>query len=112
MAGQSTGWFPVARATDVGTTPGPGGEVSAFPPRCPHRLVPLATATVVDGTLRCPYHGWRFDAEGRCADIPSLGTDGTPPPRADLPVPWAVEERHGGVWLPPRGGETPGAPAA
>ena len=24
-----------------------------------------------------------------------------PPPRADLPVPWAVEERHGWVWLAP-----------
>jgi phenylpropionate dioxygenase-like ring-hydroxylating dioxygenase large terminal subunit len=114
--GTSTSWFPVARATDVGTTPvpvgvageayvvvrlRPGGEVSAFPARCPHRLVPLAAATVVAGTLQCPYHGWRFDAEGRCAEIPSLGADGTPPPRADLLVPWGVEERHGWVWLAP-----------
>jgi phenylpropionate dioxygenase-like ring-hydroxylating dioxygenase large terminal subunit len=112
----STGWFPVARAADVGTTPmpvgaggrafvvvrlRPGGEVSAFPARCPHRLVPLATASVTDGRLQCAYHGWRFDAEGRCVDIPSLGADGTPPPRADLPMPWAVEERHGWVWLAP-----------
>src|SRR3954469_9075502 len=112
----STGWFPVARAADVGTTPVPvgaggepyvvvrlreGGEVSAFPSRCPHRLVPLAAGTVVDGTLQCPYHGWRFDAEGRCAEIPSLGEHGATPPRADLPVPWAVDERHGWVWLAP-----------
>ena len=54
------GWFPVARAAEVGTTPvpvgaggrayvvvrlRPGGEVSAFPARCPHRLVPLAAGT-------------------------------------------------------------------
>jgi phenylpropionate dioxygenase-like ring-hydroxylating dioxygenase large terminal subunit len=112
----STGWFAVARGTEVGTTPKPvgaggqafvvvrlrpGGEVSAFPARCPHRLVPLAAGTVVEGRLQCPYHGWRFDAEGRCVDIPSLGADGTPPPRADLPVPWAVEERHGWIWLAP-----------
>ncbi|HEX2075320.1 MAG TPA: Rieske (2Fe-2S) protein [Geodermatophilus sp.] len=112
----STGWFPVARAAEVGTTPvpvgadgrayvvlrlRPGGEVSAFPARCPHRLVPLAAGTVVEGRLQCPYHGWRFDAEGRCVAIPSLGPDGTPPPRADLPVPWAVEERHGWIWLAP-----------
>src|SRR4051812_44903469 len=116
MASTSTGWFPVARGPEVGTTPvpvgaggkafvvvrlRPGGEVSAFPSRCPHRLVPLAAATVTDGRLQCPYHGWRFDAEGRCVDIPSLGTHGTPPPRADLPVPWAVEERHGWIWLAP-----------
>jgi phenylpropionate dioxygenase-like ring-hydroxylating dioxygenase large terminal subunit len=112
----STGWFPVARAAEVGTTPlpvgaggrafvvvrlRPGGEVSAFPSRCPHRLVPLTAATVTDGRLRCGYHGWQFDADGRCVEIPSLGAGGTPPPRADLPVPWAVEEHHGWVWLAP-----------
>ncbi|SHF57597.1 Rieske 2Fe-2S domain-containing protein [Geodermatophilus nigrescens] len=113
---RSAGWFPVARAAEVGTTPvpvgaggrswvvvrlRPGAEVSAFPARCPHRLVPLAAATVVEGRLQCPYHGWRFDGDGRCVDVPSLGPDGSAPPRADLAVPWAVEERHGWVWLAP-----------
>lgn len=106
----------MARAPDVGTTPvpvgaggrafvvvrlRPGGAVSAFPSRCPHRLVPLAAASVVEGRLQCPYHGWRYDDEGRCVDVPSLGPDGTPPPRADLTLPWAVEERHGWIWLAP-----------
>src|SRR3954451_22586937 len=124
-------WFTVARSADVGTTPlpvgaagqawvvvrlRPGAEVSAFPARCPHRLGPLgagprvrrphrlrprAAGTVVDDWLQCPCHGWQFDPEGRCVEIPSLGPDGTPPPRADLAVPWAVEERAGWVWLPP-----------
>ena len=130
-----TGWFPVARAAEVGTTPvpvgagesayvvvrlRPGGEVSAFPARCPHRLVPLAAGTVSAGRLQCPAHGWRFDGDGRCVDVPSLGTTGTPPPRADLAMPWAVEERHGWIWLaperttaplPPRPAASP-APAA
>ena len=112
----TTGWFPVARAAEVGTTPvpvgaagqayvvvrlRPGGEVSAFPARCPHRLVPLAAGAVVDGRLHCPAHGWRFDGDGRCVDIPSLGEHGAPPPRADLSMPWAVEERHGWIWLAP-----------
>ena len=112
----ATGWFPVARSAQVGTTPlpvgaggqayvvvrlRPGAEVTALPARCPHRLVPLAQATVVDGQVQCPYHGWRFDAEGRCQEIPSLGPAGTPPPRADLATPWAVEERDGWVWLAP-----------
>src|SRR3954468_2103298 len=112
----TTGWFPVARSTDVGTRPlpvgaggqayvvvrlRPGAEVSAFPARCPHRLVPLAGGSVAEGRLQCPAHGWRFDGEGRCVDIPSLGQHGSPPPRADLAMPWAVEERHGWVWLAP-----------
>src|SRR4051794_10327292 len=116
LAQSTSAWFPVARAPDVGTTPvpvgaagqsyvvvrlRPDGEVSAFPARCPHRLVPLAAGTVVDGRLQCPYHGWQFDAEGRCASIPSLGPEGIPPPRADLHGPWAVEERGGWVWLAP-----------
>ncbi|WP_346621060.1 Rieske 2Fe-2S domain-containing protein [Blastococcus montanus] len=115
-AASPTGWFPVAPAAQVGTTPvpvgadgrayvivrlRPGGEVTAFPARCPHRAVPLAAATVVDGRLECARHGWRFDADGRCTTAPSLGPAGTPPPRADLPLPWAVEERHGWVWLAP-----------
>ena len=124
----ATGWFPVARAAEIGTTPipvaaggrpyvvvrlRPGGEVSAFPARCPHRLAPLTTATVVDGRLQCPAHGWRFDSDGRCADIPSLGPDGSPPPRADLRVPWAVEERYGWVWIAPeRASSSPTRPVA
>lgn len=111
-----SGWYAVAPATEVGTTPVPvtaggrawvvvrlrgGGEVSAFPARCPHRLAPLAAGRVTGGRLECPFHGWRFDGEGRCAAIPSLGADGAPPPRADLAVPWAVEERHGWIWIAP-----------
>jgi phenylpropionate dioxygenase-like ring-hydroxylating dioxygenase large terminal subunit len=125
------GWYPVARSAEIGTTPvtvgasgrayvvvrlRPGAEVTAFSARCPHRLVPLTAASVVDGRLQCSYHGWQFDAEGRCVEIPSLGDDGSPPPRADLAAPWAVEERHGWVWLapertpvqvPPRPGQEP-----
>lgn len=111
-----TGWFPVARSADVGSTPvqvgagdrpwvvvrlRPGGEVTAVSPRCPHRLAPLTGATVVDGLLECSRHGWRFTADGRCRDIPALGPDTVPPPRADLTAPWAVEERDGWVWIAP-----------
>src|SRR3954469_12139545 len=114
--GTSSGWYPVARSAEVGTTPlpvgaagrayvvvrlHPGDEVTALSARCPHRLVPLATAAVGAGRLQGPYHGWQFNAEGRCVQIPSLGADGTPPPRADLSGPWAVEERDGWVWLAP-----------
>ena len=38
---------------------------------CPHRLAPLSEGRVEpDGTLMCAYHGWRFDADGKCVSIP------------------------------------------
>jgi nitrite reductase/ring-hydroxylating ferredoxin subunit len=38
-----------------------GGELLAHPTRCPHWLGPLEEAPVEDGSLRCPWHGYRFD---------------------------------------------------
>src|SRR4051794_34502369 len=111
-----TGWFPVVRAADVGTTPvpvsaggdayvvvrlRPGGEVNAFPARCPHRLVPLAAGSVADGRLRCPAHGWRFDGEGRCVEIPSLREHRAATPRAHPPVPRAGAGGPRWVAVPP-----------
>ena len=55
----------------------------AFADRCPHRLAPLSAGTVVGDTLQCGYHGWCFDAEGACTDIPAIGgSDRIPPARA------------------------------
>src|SRR3954470_11264130 len=42
---------------------------------CPHRAAPLSAGTIRDGTVECPYHGWRFGADGVCAHIPSLLQD-------------------------------------
>ncbi|EIE25056.1 hypothetical protein COCSUDRAFT_46572 [Coccomyxa subellipsoidea C-169] len=43
-----------------------------FQDKCPHRLAPLSEGRIEpsDGTLMCSYHGWRFDGEGKCTDIP------------------------------------------
>jgi nitrite reductase/ring-hydroxylating ferredoxin subunit len=46
-----------------------GGELVAHATRCPHRLGPLGDAPIEDGCLRCPWHGYRFDARtGASAD--------------------------------------------
>ena len=38
---------------------------------CPHRLVPLSEGRINDiGQLECPYHGWSFDGNGQCWQIP------------------------------------------
>ncbi len=37
---------------------------------CPHRGADLAFARHEGDGLRCPFHGWKFDATGRCLDTP------------------------------------------
>jgi phenylpropionate dioxygenase-like ring-hydroxylating dioxygenase large terminal subunit len=86
MEGLKRCWFPILRATDLSTRPipvrvlgvplvlfrGANGEPSLLEDRCPHRLVPLSLGRVEKGELRCAYHGWTFDSEGKCTDVPSL----------------------------------------
>jgi phenylpropionate dioxygenase-like ring-hydroxylating dioxygenase large terminal subunit len=55
----------------------PGGELVALRDICPHRAAPLSAGRFVreaDGaqSVECPYHGWRFGADGGCRAIPSL----------------------------------------
>jgi phthalate 4,5-dioxygenase len=38
---------------------------------CPHRNADLAFGRLEDGGLRCPFHGWLFDAAGNCIDTPA-----------------------------------------
>jgi phthalate 4,5-dioxygenase oxygenase subunit len=42
---------------------------------CSHRRVSLWFGRNEDCGLRCPYHGWKFDVEGNCVDIPSEPED-------------------------------------
>jgi len=38
-----------------------GGKVCAVENKCPHFGLPLARGQVANGTIRCPWHGSRFD---------------------------------------------------
>ena len=38
---------------------------------CPHRGADLAFARHEGDGVRCPFHGWKFDASGRCLDTPA-----------------------------------------
>ena len=43
------------------------GKLVAHATVCPHTLGPLGTATVTDGIIECPWHGFRFDiTTGKC----------------------------------------------
>jgi 5,5'-dehydrodivanillate O-demethylase len=44
--------------------------------RCPHRSASLAYGRVDAEGIRCPYHGWKFDASGKCLQQPAEPPDG------------------------------------
>jgi phenylpropionate dioxygenase-like ring-hydroxylating dioxygenase large terminal subunit len=55
----------------------PQGRLFALKDICPHRAAPLSAGRFQaepGGTesVECPYHGWRFGADGACVAIPSL----------------------------------------
>ena len=49
------------------------GPVFALEDRCAHRQVPLSKGLVNGCAIRCGYHGWTYDASGKCVDVPYLG---------------------------------------
>jgi len=53
---------------------GQDGKIFALRDICPHRAAPLSAGKVLDdGTVECPYHGWRFGQDdGQCSHIPAI----------------------------------------
>src|SRR3954453_15173476 len=49
-----------------------GGTAHALRDLCIHRGTALSLGRVVEDQLMCPYHGWRYGADGRCTHIPQL----------------------------------------
>ena len=58
------------------------------------------SALLIDDSLTCPWHGWRFDHRGRCTYLPP-GQRAPAPVRRGAPVLklWAVREDHGTIFL-------------
>jgi nitrite reductase/ring-hydroxylating ferredoxin subunit len=81
-----TGWVPLALSQDIvpGTAAGAiaggaeialwrdsAGQAHAWEDRCPHRGMKMSFGFVRKDRLTCLYHGWEYDAEGRCRYIPA-----------------------------------------
>ena len=47
------------------------GQVGIFVQACPHRGASMFFGRNEEAGLRCVYHGWKFDLEGNCVDMPS-----------------------------------------
>lgn len=101
-------WFPVARLQDLDGDRPVGGAllgkrvvvyrsssgVIAALDRCPHRGAQLSLGRIREGTLECPYHGWRWNQTGACALVPSQPEVHSNATLEVLPV----QERFGLVW--------------
>ncbi|MGQ0544397.1 MAG: Rieske 2Fe-2S domain-containing protein, partial [Betaproteobacteria bacterium] len=101
-------WHPVGLSPDAGRTPRKvqaiGEELILFRdgagrpglvyPRCAHRGTSLYYGKVEERGIRCCYHGWLYDVEGRCLEQPCEEGGGSRRDRVRQPW-YAVEERYG-----------------
>lgn len=121
-AAVAAGWHPLALAAEVGGKPlarilmgeplllfAGSDRPIVLRDRCPHRAMPLSLGRIREGTVVCPYHGWRFGAGGRCIEVPGSATV---PDVAASALPVMI--RAGLVWttLSASPAAFPGLPAA
>jgi nitrite reductase/ring-hydroxylating ferredoxin subunit len=71
------------------------GQVAVMDARCTHLGADLGCGTVVGETIQCPFHHWRYGADGVCTSIPHAAQI---PAFARLQT-YPVTERHGSVFF-------------
>jgi phenylpropionate dioxygenase-like ring-hydroxylating dioxygenase large terminal subunit len=104
-------WHPVAISGELGGRPqkirilgedlvlfrDSAGHAGLITPRCIHRGSPMIYGRVEERGIRCAYHGWLFDTQGRCLDQPCEPRGGVA--KDKFRQPWyPVEERYGLVF--------------
>ena len=47
------------------------GRIGVLEERCPHRRASLYFGRNEQCGIRCVYHGWKFDVDGNCTDMPN-----------------------------------------
>ena len=109
-------WHPVARVDDLARGPvavrllgedlviwRAGERFCAWQDLCVHRGTRLSLGRVVDGDrLECPYHGWTYDADGRCVLMPAHPEQA--PPAKACAATFRAHAAHGVVWVTLGGG--------
>ena len=104
-------WHPVGTTADASDTPrrvrvlgedlilfrDQTGRPGLVVPHCAHRGASLYYGKVEPRGIRCCYHGWLFDVQGRCIEQPCEPDGGRA--RAKVRQPWyPVQELYGLVW--------------
>ena len=73
------------------------GRVGLLANLCPHRGASLFYGRNEGCGLRCVYHGWKFDVDGRCTDMPSEPPDSNFKDKVRAKA-YPCVERGGLVW--------------
>jgi phenylpropionate dioxygenase-like ring-hydroxylating dioxygenase large terminal subunit len=73
------------------------GQLGLIDEFCAHRNVSLWFGRVEEGGIRCPYHGWKYDTQGQCVDVPSEAGTGFCE-RIQLKS-YPLIERGGVIWV-------------
>lgn len=88
------------RATD--------GRVGILGEACPHRCSSMALARNEENGLRCIFHGWKIDVEGKVVDVPTEPADRRKAFAETVPVThYPAREAGGMVWIYMGRRETP-----
>jgi phthalate 4,5-dioxygenase len=107
-------WIPALLASELPENDGPpvrvellceklvgfrdsSGRVGLIEEFCAHRRVSLWFARNEENGLRCPYHGWKFDVEGNCLEIPSEPPGSTHCQKIKMAA-YPLIERGGILW--------------
>lgn len=73
------------------------GRVGIVDAYCPHRGAPMFFGRNEESGLRCVYHGWKFDVEGNCVDLPNAPEGETFRHKVKITA-YAAAERGGIIW--------------
>lgn len=109
-------WFPVVRSAKLEADGAPerirllgedfvafratDGRVGFIDEGCPHRRVSLALGRNEENGLRCIFHGWKVDVEGKVIDAPTEPTNRREVFCAHVPTRrYRVHEMAGMVWV-------------
>jgi len=77
---------------------GESGQLSLISAYCPHLGANLGEGgTVVQDSMQCPFHGWRFDGDGHCVEVP-YATKIPPRAKGKCLDSYIVQEVNGMVW--------------
>lgn len=107
-------WLPAALSSEVTTDGDPmrllilgekllafrdsEGRVGILDHRCPHRCASLFLGRNEDGGIRCVYHGWKFDVNGKCLDMPNMPEQRDFKEKVHAKA-YRTAERNGLIWV-------------